>query len=341
MSSGVFSYSNPRVIHWGRGSVAQLSAELQRLEVLRLALVTTRSLLGELDRLPAKPVVTIVISQHAPMSQIDAGVEEASSAGADGVVSFGGGSAIDAAKIVSVRLADGDGRALPHLAIPTTLSVAELAAGAGYTNEAGDKAGMRDPRLLVEAVIYDAELTLATPMELWLSTGIRALDHAVEGFLAEGEHPFNDVMALEAVRRLFDSLPRAKAAPDDVDVRTANQLAAWFSFTLPGASASGLSHTMGKQIGARHGIPHGVTSCLLLPHVMRYLAKQAPDRMGLLSQAMGGSPADLVQDLIASLSLPQHLGAFAVREPELRRAAAECSGKHSVEDLTHIYISAL
>ena len=83
--------------------------------------------------------------------------------------------------------------------------------GAGFTDATGTKGGMRDPRLLPDAVIYDAELTLDTPMQLWLSTGIRALDHAVEGFLAEGDHPFNDVMALEAIRRLFDSLPRAKA----------------------------------------------------------------------------------------------------------------------------------
>src|ERR1700693_637833 len=244
---GIFNYSNPRVIQWGAGSVTQLEPELKRLSMERIALVTTRSLMSSLDRLSARPAATIVIGQHAPMSQIDAGVEEALSARADGIVSFGGGSAIDAAKIISVRLANG-GRALPHLAIPTTLSVAELAAGAGFTNEAGDKAGMRDPRLLVETVIYDAALTLATPMELWLSTGIRALDHAVEGFLAEGEHPFNDVMTLDSISRLFESLPRAKAAPTDVGVRTENQLAAWFSFTLPGASASGLSHTMGKQI---------------------------------------------------------------------------------------------
>src|SRR5580765_7502886 len=303
--SGSFTYANPRVIHWGPGSVAQLEAELARLNATRVALVTTRSLLGHVDVLPVKPVTTIVIGQHAPMSQIDAGVEQASSA--DAIVSFGGGSAIDAAKIMSVRLAEDDGLAVPHLAIPTTLSVAELSVGTGYTNEAGDKAGMLDPRLMVQTVIYDGELTLATPLQLWLSTGIRALDHAVEGFLAEGEHPFNDVMALEAIRRLFDSLPRAKASPKDVDIRTENQLAAWFSFTLPGASAAGLSHTMGKQIGARHGIPHGVTSCLLLPHVMRYLAEKEPERMGQLSQAMGGSPADMVHDLIASLGLPQHI----------------------------------
>src|SRR5205823_999777 len=220
--------------------------------------------------------------------------------------------------------------------------VAELAAGAGYTNEAGDKAGMRDPRLLVETVIYDAELTLATPMELWLSTGIRALDHAVEGFLAGGEHPFNDVMALEAIRGLFSSLPRAKADPHNLDVRTENQLGAWFSFTLPGASASGLSHTMGKQIGARHRIPHGVTSCLLLPHVMRYLGTTHSERMKELGAATGGDDAAAaVQNLIEELGLPQHIAEFGVGEPELRRAAAELAGKYAEKDLLKIYTAAL
>jgi maleylacetate reductase len=331
--SASFTYANPHVIHWGRGSVKQLSSELSRLGRDRVALVTTRSLLDSAAALGIKPTATIVIGQHAPSSQIDAGVEEAG--GADGIVSFGGGSAVDAAKIISVRLADGDGRALPHIAIPTTLSVAELAAGAGYTNDAGNKAGVRDPRLMVEAVIYDAELTLATPMELWLSTGIRALDHAVEGFLASGEHPYSDVMALEAIRRLFDSLPRARAAPRDLEVRTENQLAAWFSFTLPGASASGLSHTMGKQIGARHGIPHGVTSCLLLPHVMRYLAPKMPDRMAALPSS------DEVYKLISSLGLPQHIAAYGIGEPELKRAAGELAGKYPAQELVEIYLAAL
>jgi len=337
---GVFNYANPRVIHWGAGSATQLEPELKRLSIDRIALVTTRSLLSSLDMISARPVATIVIGQHAPVSQIDAGVEEALSARADGIVSFGGGSAIDAAKIISVRLANG-GRALPHLAIPTTLSVAELAAGAGFTNETGDKAGMRDPRLLVETVIYDAELTLDTPVQLWLSTGIRALDHAVEGFLAEGEHPFNDVMSLESIRRLFESLPRAKAAPRDLDVRTENQLAAWFSFTLPGASASGLSHTMGKQIGARYGIPHGVTSCILLPHVMRYLERRMPDRVALLGEATGPDPAGRVQSLVGALGLPQHIAEYGIGEPELRKAAGEVAGKYPAEDLLEVYLAAL
>src|SRR3989442_13618030 len=148
-------------------------------------------------------------------------------------------------------------------------------------------------------------------------------------------------MALEAVRRLFDSLPRAKAAPDDVDVRTANQLAAWFSFTLPGASASGLSHMMGKQIGARYGIPHGVTSCLLLPHVMRYLAKKMPERMESLSNVTGGVAADRVKELIQSLGLPRHIAAYGIGEPKLRRAAGELAGRFPATDRLGIYGSAL
>jgi maleylacetate reductase len=329
-----------------------LGAELARLEAHRIALVTTRSLVAE-ERLlsivqhalgDARVAVTVVVSQHAPMTQVEAAIRMAGDAEVDGVVSVGGGSPIDAAKMLAVKLADRDGRAsrgLPHIAVPTTLSAAELAAGAGYTDDAGNKAGLRDPRLLPDVAIYDAELTLATPMALWLSTGIRSLDHAVEGFLADGLHPFSDVMALEAIRRLFDSLPRAQAAPPDVSVRTENQLAAWFSFTLPGPSAGGLSHAMGKQIGARYGIPHGVTSCLLLPQVLRYYEAQMPERVALLSPATGPDPAARVQGLIKSLGLPQHIAAYGIGEPELRKAAGELAGKYPAGDLLEVYLAAL
>jgi len=352
--TGSFNYANPRAIHWGAGSLAQLARELSRLQVTRVAIITTRSLVAEgtllsriresLDSVLAP--ATEVVGQHAPMSEIDAAVAHTTEVGVDGIVSFGGGSAIDAGKMVAVRLADRHGlayRGLPHIAIPTTLSAAELAGSAGYTDAAGDKAGTRDVRLLLDSVIYDSELTLATPISLWLSTGIRALDHAVEGFLADGSHPFSDVMSLEAIRRLFDSLPRAKAAPDDASVRTENQLAAWFSFTLPAASANGLCHVMGKQIGARHGIPHGVTSCLLMPHVMRYVGRAKPDRMARIAEATGSSKdaAGDVAQLIASLGLPQHIADYKIGEAELKRAADDLGDRYPAKDLLEIYLAAL
>ncbi len=351
---GSFHHANPRAIHWGPGSLVKLGSELDRLRVTRVALVTTRSLVAEEKLIArvrgatgaAEPLAIEVISQHAPMSEVEAAISRTTETGVDGIVSFGGGSAIDAAKVIAVKLADRHGlayRGLPHIAIPTTLSAAELSGSAGYTDAAGDKAGMRDVRLLLDAVIYDAELTLATPMSLWLSTGIRALDHAVEGILAEGLHPYSDVLALRAIRVLCETLPGTKMLPADLQTRTESQTAAWFSFTLPGPAASGLSHVMGKQIGARHGIPHGVTSCLLMPHAMRYMARIKPDRMALIAEATGTGTdaAGDVQTLIASLGLPQHIADYGIGEPELRRASNELAGRHAAEDLLRIYLAAL
>ena len=148
----------------------------------------------------------------------------------------------------------------------TTLSAAELSGLAGVTTETEhEKVGLRGQALIPTAVFFDAELSLETPLELWLSTGIRAVDHAVETLLAPGSHPFADTLALDALRRLRTSLRATRADPRDLAARTESQLGAWFSFTMPGPAASGLSHTLGKRIGSRHGIPHGVSSCLLLP----------------------------------------------------------------------------
>ena len=98
---------------------------------------------------------------------------------------------------------------------------------------------------------------------------------------------------------------------------------------------------MGKQIGARYGIPHGVTSCLLLPQVLRYYQARMPERVAVLSAATGPDPVGRVHGLIESLGLPQHIGAYGIGEPDLRKAAGELAGKYPAEDLSEIYLSAL
>jgi alcohol dehydrogenase class IV len=100
---------------------------------------------------------------------------------------------------------------------------------------------------------------------------------------------------------------------------------------------------MGKQIGARHGIPHGVTSCLLMPHVMRYMERTKPGRMAELARATGsGRDAAVdVRGLISLLGLPQHIAEFGIGKPELRRAADDLADKYPAEDLLEIYLSAL
>ncbi|HEX6511260.1 MAG TPA: iron-containing alcohol dehydrogenase [Chloroflexota bacterium] len=351
---GVFHYSNPATIHWGAGSLSLLGEELEQRGVRRPFLVTTRSLAGNqhvmrhlLAAAGRELAGTALTGQHAPQADVESAVSAARDADVDAVVSLGGGSPIDAAKIVALELG-----AAPHVAVPTTLSAAELAPSAGITDQAGQKGGKRDPRLTPSAVIYDAELALHTPLELWLSTGIRALDHAVETILEPGEHPYSDTLSLEGMRRLFRSLPEAKARPGNLGLRTENQVAAWLSYSLPRA-AGGLSHMLGKQIGSPFGIPHGVTSCLLLPHVMRYRARTEAERVALLAPAMGvdrpgasaqelaSAAADAVYRLVARLGLPQHLSAYKLTNDQLREAGRPLAGeRYPLDDLVAIYRAA-
>ncbi len=380
--SGTFAYANPRTVHWGAGSLAQrLGQELDERNAQRVFVVTTRSVAsntdlgGKLARVLGKRHAGrfAAISQHAPAAAVAAASAAAAEARPDVLLSFGGGSPIDATKAVAFALATGldltDPRAaeqarhfnpgpnelLPHLSIPTTLSAAELSGLAGFTTEAEhEKVGLRGEALIPRVVFYDAELSLRTPLELWLTSGIRAVDHAVETLLAAGSHPFPDTLALEALRRLQASLSATRSDPDDLAARTESQLGAWFSFTLPGPAAAGLSHTLGKRIGARHGIPHGVSSCLLLPHVMRYLAPHTTPAQARIALALGvdvvGMPiqkaaecaAEAVAELIQRLDLPRHLAAYGLTAADLEAAARPvASAGLPFEDLVAIYTAAL
>jgi maleylacetate reductase len=371
--SGTFVYANPRTIHWGAGVLAErLARELKQRGLRRAFVITTRSVAnnadlgGRLRELLGGAYVGEygAIGQHAPVASVTSAVAAAGAANPDVLVSFGGGSPIDAAKAVAFALATGadlrdegargtrpTSGLLPHIAIPTTLSAAELSGLAGFTTETErEKVGLRGDALIPACVIFDAAVSLRTPLDLWLSTGIRAVDHAVETVLAPGSHPLQDTLALEALRRLRGSLLATHAEPNDLAARTESQLGAWFSFTLPGPAAAGLSHTLGKRIGSRHGIPHGVSSCLLLPHVMRYLAPRAAEPLGRIAGALGvataempvelaaGCAADAVAALIADLELPQHLGAYGLTDEDLVAAARPVASEaYPLDDLVAIY----
>jgi len=192
-------------------------------------------------------------------------------------------------------------------------------------------------------VFYDAELAVRTPLPLWLATGIRAIDHGVETLLAAGEHPLPDAAALDGLRRLRRGLLAVKANAADLSARTECQLGAWHTYLLPGPAARGLSHTLGKRLGSRHDIPHGVTSCLLLPHVLRYLAPRAPEMMQRIADVLEApSAAEGVSRLIAQLELPQHLAAYRLSDAELREAARPvANSENPEEDLVGILRAAL
>jgi maleylacetate reductase len=350
-----FTYANPGVLHFGPGCVREkLAAELTRVGAKRAFLITTHSASALAPAVEAALGAALAgryagITQHAPAAAVMQAAQAAREAGADVLVSLGGGSPIDAAKAAAFSLATGlDLRrqdapsrsrsldatgALPHVAIPTTLSVAELSSSAGFSAvDTLEKVGVAAPSLMPMSVLYDAELAVRTPLDLWLSTGIRAVDHAVETILADGEHPLADAAALEALRRLPRALLAAKDRPEAIEARTDGQVAAWLSYLLPGPAARGLCHTLGKRLGSRHGVPHGVTSCLLLPHVLRKIGPTRPDAMQRLSEALGPSPADAIASLVERLGLPRHLSAFGIGERDLREAARPLAGKPLPED---------
>jgi alcohol dehydrogenase len=356
----------------------RLDGELRRLRAEHVFVVTTRSVARNPDLLPAL-VERLgarcvghfsAIGQHAPARSVADAVEAVREARPDALISLGGGSPIDATKAVALALATGldlndpsaSARAasleprdlLPHVSVPTTLSVAELSGMAGFTSEdAHQKVGLRAEGMTPAVVFYDASLTLPTPIDLWLSTGIRAVDHAVETLLSDRTQPFSSTLCLEALRRLRAGLLASRADPADLAARTECQLGAWLSFTLPGPAAGGLCHTLGKRIGARHDIPHGVTSCLLLPHVMRYLCPRTCSVQASMTAALGVDTrempveqaatraADAVYDLIAALGQPQHLSAYGLSDEDLEAAARPvASAEYPLEDLIGIYRAA-
>ncbi|KAH0372230.1 Dehydroquinate synthase-like protein, partial [Aureobasidium melanogenum] len=217
------------------------------------------------------------IKQHAPVADLDKAtdaVQEDNSI--DTIISIGGGSPIDSAKAISYRLNEKSGRFLHHIAIPTTLSAAECTFNAGYTEKSGQKVGVAHAECAPHAILYDSKFGLETPEKLWMSTGLRAMDHAVELLYhpTSTEVPCRQ-MALMAAHDLFTYLPKYKSNPKDEDVITRLQLASFAALGFIGLNVKGglgLSHVLGYALGSPYSIPHGITSCMTLGEVAKLKA---------------------------------------------------------------------
>jgi maleylacetate reductase len=324
VKSGTHTFLPTEKVHFGAGSLSRLEEEARSSG--RAFVVTGRTLnerTGLIRRveesLGGKHAGTFAgMGEHTPGGAVEAAAAEAR--GADLLVGVGGGSVIDGTKAVA-RILD-----YPRcVAVPTTLSGAEWAHRVGVTDqEKRKKSGFADPRAVPPVVILDPEATLFTPERLWLSTGIRALDHAVEGVLYGGEHPITDVTGLEGARRLVEYLPRSKEEPEDLEVRGELQIAAWLSYFGPLNTPMGLSHELGRRIGASYHVPHGITSCITLaPTLERMKEKVRADRWTMLSEALGGDPAERVANLVEQLGLPGRLREFEVPERDLDEISHE------------------
>ncbi|TCJ18445.1 maleylacetate reductase [Rubrobacter taiwanensis] len=324
MISGTHTFLPTERVHFGSGSLERLREEAAGYG--RAFVVASRTLNERTDLVRRVEAVLGEahagtfdgISQHTPGSAVERAAELA--AGSDLLVSVGGGSVIDGTKAVAARL--GYPR---QVAIPTTLSGAEWAHRVGVTDErVGRKSGFADPRAVPPVVVLDPAATSHTPMELWLSTGIRALDHAIEGFLGRGAHPVTDVLGLEGARRLFEYLPRSKRDPGDMEVRAELQIAAWISYFAPFNTPMGLSHELGRRIGASYNVPHGVTSCITLAPTLERVKDEVPiGKWEALAEALGGEPDRRVAELVRSLELPDNLRQFGIPGEDLEPIARE------------------
>src|SRR5260370_30507095 len=269
---------------------------------------------------------------HTPREAVIAATEQARAAGADLIVTVGGGSITDGAKAVQLCLAnhvrDVDGidalravkgvvptMAAPsvrQVSVPTTIAGGEFSAAAGVTNGLTKvKEMLRHPLAIPRAAILDPAITVHTPEWLFLSTGIRAVDHCVEGLCSREAHPYADAQAAKGLSMLAQGLPRVQADPCDLDARMDCQIGTWLSMgALSAGVPMGASHGIGYVLGAVYDVPHGYTSCVMLPSVMRWNKSANADRQALVAEAMGhpGTDAsDVLDAFIRGLRLPPSL----------------------------------
>ena len=220
--------------------------------------------------------------------------------------------------------------ALRLVAVPTTLAAAEFTAYAGVTNaQTRLKEVFTHPLQVPRVIVLDPEATVSTPEALWLSTGIRALDHAVEDICSIDAQPYSQGTALQAIRLLARALPATRRDPSDLGARLDAQVASWLSTVGSQAGVNkGASHAIGHALGGTGGVPHGITSCILMPHVMRFNQPVVEDRHRAISEAMGEPGVEawrLVDRLIAALGLPRTLREVGLETPEQLQAVAEAA----------------
>jgi maleylacetate reductase len=324
------------VIH-GEPAAAALASEVERLRARRVFIIASGTLCRKTDevdklrRALGQRCVGVYdcMGAHVPRGNVIEATEMARQLDIDLIVTIGGGSPTDGAKAVALCLANdinkpqeidclcGDNDNLvapivPQISIPTTLSAGEFSAITGVTNEAtGTKDILRHPGLMPHIVILDADVVRHTPRWLFLSTGVRAIDHCVEGICSSEANPFGDAQAIHGLKLLAAGLVAVKNDQNDTKARQNCLLGAWLSMApLASGVPMGASHGIGYVLGAKYGIPHGYTSCLMLPAVMAWNAPVNASRQALVSDALGdvaAPAADLLHQLISDLDMPQGL----------------------------------
>ena len=335
------NWSFPTRIWAGPGRIAELTDACAQLSIRRPLIVTDHGLLqhpllqNARARLPHASLFGEV-KGNPTGGNVAAGLEAYRAGGHDGVVAFGGGSALDTGKAVAFMSgqkrpmwdfedigdwwtrADPAGIA-PVIAVPTTAGTgSEVGRAAVILNETSrEKKIIFHPQMLPAIVISDPELTVSLPRHITAATGMDAFVHCFEAFCARGFHPLADGVALEGMRLIAHFLPRACADGRDIEAR-ANMLAAASMGATAFQKGLGAVHAIAHPVGSWFDTHHGLTNAVLLPYVMRHNRSAIAGKCEPIARILGlASPGfaalfDWVLELRRTLGIPQSLGEIGV-----------------------------
>lgn len=294
----------------------------------------------------------------------------------DGIIGIGGGSVLDAAKILAVLKTNDQPisalvgtnlvkkRGVPTILIPTTSGTgSEVTPNAIVTfPEKELKIGVVSPHLLPDLVILDPALTLNLPKSITAATGMDAFTHALESYISNKANPFSDMFALESMRLISGSIQEAYHHGDNMKARENMLVGAMYGGMALTSAGTAAVHAMAYPLGGKYKISHGVANSMLLPHVMAFNADHIIDRLEHVARVIGLAGAHTKQELAehvirqieewtADLHIPQQLKAFGVSKedvPALAQAASEVKRlmdnnpkTMSVSDIEQVYMKLL
>jgi len=288
------------------------------------------------------------VTADAPIPVIEKGVEVFTAAGCDAIVAFGGGSVLDAAKVIGLAAANGrPPRSLvgyfrglrgpaPIYAVPTTAGTgSEVTVAAVISDPENErKLVVADTRLVPKMAALDPALMTGLPPAVTAATGMDALTHAVEAYIGYWGTGYTDQMALSAVAMIYEALPLAYNDGANLAAREKMALASTYAGLAFTRANVGNVHAIAHQLGGKYHTPHGLANAIMLPHVLRFSAPEITARLAALGlRARVGNEGeseseladrflDSVEALAASVGIPRQLDALRDRDiPALAEAA--------------------
>ncbi|SDL17421.1 Alcohol dehydrogenase, class IV [Aliiruegeria lutimaris] len=279
--------------------------------------------------------------------------------GADLIIGFGGGSAMDLAKLVAVMV----GQSLelseisgPHRAPPRMVGLVQVPTTAGTGSEVGTRALVTDPEtqskvatesrhMLADLSIIDPMLTMSVPPFVTAATGVDAMAHCVEAFTSKRSHPIIDEYARQGIALVGRFLKRAVENGDDAEARVGLALAAFYGGVCLGPVNTTAGHATSYPLGTRHKLPHGIANALMFPHVLAANAAAVPEKTAIICEALGfatGSAEDIragAKAFCAALGLDMRLRAHGVPEDDLGNMADEAHAIRRLLDWNPVDLS--